>query len=314
MISFLSQLESGAGLAVILWFQSWRTDHVTVFFQPFNRAGEETFFLIALTIIYWTINKAVGRRLTVIFLASAWLNAFCKSWWQRPRPFQVSSDVKPPYTVTGYGLPSGHTQTATTVGAVLMAETRKRWALILLFLYMFLMGISRMVHGVHFPQDVVLGWILGIAVVLILLGLENRFRSEISGITASGVAICSMVVIFVMIGLGFAVESEPHRMAGIVTPAAVLAGVIPGFYLESKYLRFSTGGRLTQRWWRYLTGIIAALLIKEGLKPLLEIINDQSLFMTVFVRFIRYFLLGLWISAGAPWLFTRTRLAARENP
>ncbi len=313
MAPFLANLESGTGLTIILWFQSWRTDLVTSLFQPFNWAGGETFFLILLTIVYWTISKSVGRRLTIIFLFSTWLNAFCKSWWERPRPYQVSEKVKVPYLVGGYGLPSGHTQTATTVASVLMAETRKKWALILLFLYMFLMGISRMVHGVHFPQDVVIGWILGVAVVIILLMLEKRFKPLLDTLTLAQTILIALVVAVVLIGLAFAVESDPHRIAGMITPAAVLVGVIPGFYLEQKKVGFAIRGSLVQKCLRYLVGIVTALLLKEGLKPVLGLINDHSLTMEVSVRFIRYFLLGLWISIGAPWLFVKIKLASRES-
>lgn len=313
MTEFWTYLESGPGLAVILWFQSWRTDVITALFQPFNWAGTETFFLVLLTLVYWTISKPVGRRLTVVFLVSAWLNSICKLAWQRPRPFQVSGKVMPPYSIDGYGLPSGHTQTATTVAAVFLAETRKRWGIILLLLYMFLMGISRMVHGVHYPQDVVLGWIIGILIAVILLKLESVFKPFLAEMSLGRTLLIMFVVTVVMLGLAFSVTVDPRSLAGMITPAAVLAGAVPGFFIETGKVRFSTRGSIGQRCLRYLVGIITALLIKEGLKPVLGIINDQSLFMEVLVRFVRYFLMGIWISAGAPWLFTRIRLAGRES-
>lgn len=313
MAPFLTAVENGPGLSIILWFQSWRTDLITGLFQPFNWAGGEIFFLVLLTIIYWTISKPVGRRLTIIFLVSTWLNAFCKSWWKRPRPFQVSGKVQAPYTAAGYGLPSGHTQTATTVASVLFAETRKRWALVLLFLYMFLMGISRMVHGVHFPQDVLLGWILGVGIVVIMLALEGRFSSALSALTLGQTLLIAIGVAAIPVGLALAVESQPQRIAGMITPAAVLAGVIPGFHLEREKVGFDISGRLAQKYLRYMVGIATALVIKEGLKPILGIINDHSLCMEITVRFIRYFLLGLWISVGAPWLFVKVKLASRES-
>ncbi|MBU2511174.1 phosphatase PAP2 family protein [bacterium] len=313
MESFLVNIEKGLGSDIILWFQSWRTDAISALFQPFNLAGEETFFLVLLTIIYWTINKKTGRRLTIIFLFSAWLNAFCKEWWKRPRPFQVSEKVKSAYLVSGYGLPSGHTQSATTIASVLMTETRKRWAIILLILYMFLMGISRMVHGVHFPQDVLIGWILGILVVVVLLKLETKFGRFLADITLNQVIVITLLTAAILLGLTFWTVPNANGIESMITPTAVLIGVIPGVFIESKRVRFSIQGSLKQKCLRYLVGIITALLIKEGLKPVLGIINDHSLFMEAFVRFTRYFALGLWISAGAPWLFIKSGLALSED-
>lgn len=313
MAQILATIESGWGLQIILWFQSWRSDLISNLFQPLNWAGGETFFLIMMSIIYWTVNKSIGRRLTVIFLFSAWLNAFCKSWWKRPRPFQVSENVAAAYPVGGYGLPSGHTQTATTVASVLFVETRKRWAMVLLILYMFLTGISRMVHGVHFPQDVLLGWILGIGIVVVMLWLEKRFQASLAEITFGRTIVITVVLAAILLILSFWTGPNANGVAGMVTPAAVLAGVIPGFFIELNRVGFSTDGSLKQKCLRYLVGIVTALLIKEGLKPVLGMINDHSLAMEAFVRFTRYFLLGLWISAGAPWLFVKVKLASRER-
>ncbi len=108
-----------------------------------------------------------------------------------------------PYSVGGYGLPSGHTQAATTVASTLVAETRKRWTIILLVLYMFLTGISRMIHGVHFPQDVLMGWFLGIAIVIILLKLEAVFGQFLSDITFGQTILITVIVAGVLLGLSF---------------------------------------------------------------------------------------------------------------
>ena len=98
-----------------------------------------------------------------------------------------------------------------------------------------------------------------------------------------------------------------HELAGeiaAVGEGAVLVGVIPGLFLESRYVQFDTRGSVSQKSLRYLVGIVTALVIKEGLKPLLGLMIDHTLYMEALVRIIRYFSLGLWLTAGAPWLFT----------
>ncbi len=313
MENYMAGIEKGLGMDIMLWFQSWRTDLVSTLFQPLNYAGTETFFLILITIVYWTGNKNFGRRLTIVFLISAWFNAFFKEWWKRPRPFQVSEKLKSAYPVDGYGLPSGHTQTATTFGSFILLGVRKRWATVLLVLYIFLTGISRMVHGVHFPQDVLLGWIIGILIIVVFIFLEAKFSRFFAEITSGQIIILTLMTFVIMLGLSFWTDPNLHGIGSLVTPAAVLVGAIPGFFIESKQVRFTTAGSFRQKCLRYLVGICIALLLKSGLKPLLEIINTHSLYMEAFIRFIRYFALGLWVSLGAPWLFVKTRLASTDT-
>lgn len=312
MENFIVSIEKGTGTDIILWFQSWRTDFVSLLFRPFDFAGTEIFFLLLLTIVYWSINKEAGRKVTIVFLVSAWLNAFFKVYWKRPRPYQVSKAVMPAFTADGYGLPSGHTQTSTSISAILMTEVSKRWMFGLLVLYMILMGISRMVHGVHFPQDVLLGWIIGVLIVVLYVFFEKRLSTYLTSLKLPGTILLTVIVTAVLIGLSLLTRPDLNHIASLITPAAVIAGVIPGFYFERTSVRFSTSGSFLQRCLRYLVGICIALVIKEGLKPLLELINDHSMFMSSLVRFIRYFVLGLWVSVGAPWLFVKTKLASGE--
>ena len=313
MRSFLIGIENGIGLDIILWFQSWRTDFVSILFKPFDLMGTETFFLLLLTLVYWVIHKHTGRKLIIFFLFSAWLNAFVKEIFKRPRPFHVSENVKPAFSPSEYGLPSGHTQAGTTIGLIIMHEVKKHWATALLVVYILLMGVSRMVHGVHFPQDALLGWIMGILVVFCLYQLDARFSGLLSGITPGAVLLLTLGTGVVLLGLPFITDPTPAGLTGALTPGAVLVGVIPGLFLESKYVHFDTRGSFPRKSMRYLVGIATALVIKEGLKPLLGLVNDHTLYMDALVRIIRYFALGLWLTAGAPWLFIKLKLAERDD-
>ena len=313
MQQFLSGIENGIGLDIILWFQSWRTDFISTLFKPLDLMGTETFYLLLLTLVYWVIHKRAGQRLIIFFLFSAWLNAFFKEIFKRPRPYQVSESVKPAFLASEYGLPSGHTQAGTTVGLILMHEIKKHWATALLIVYIFLMGVSRMVHGVHFPQDVLLGWTIGILIVLCLYQLDDRLSGFFKEITLGAMLLITLGTAVVVLGLPFLTNPTPAGLSGALTPGAVLMGVIPGLFMESRYVHFTTRGSIIQKSLRYLVGIVTALIIKEGLKPLLGLVNDHTLYMDALVRIIRYFALGLWLTAGAPWLFIKLKLAERDD-
>lgn len=65
-----------------------------------------------------------------------------------------------------YSLPSGHSTYAVVVAGVLwpLVDMRLRAALVL---YVILVGWSRIATGMHFPADVVSGWVIGYSGLLI---------------------------------------------------------------------------------------------------------------------------------------------------
>jgi hypothetical protein len=71
-------------------------------------------------------------------------------------------------------------------------------------------------------------------------------------------------------------------------------------------------------WWklilRFLVGVIGVLIFYLGLDFLFGLIAPDAEAVLPFVlRFVRYTFVGAWVSAGAPWLFIRLKLAKPEN-
>ncbi len=82
-------------------------------------------------------------------------------------------------TATGYSFPSGHTQTATTFWTSIVILFKKKWLKILAVLMVTGAGLSRLYLAVHWPLDVILGFILGILFTIFLIKILDR--AEISG-------------------------------------------------------------------------------------------------------------------------------------
>src|SRR5688500_18222955 len=118
----LTNAETGWGLALILWFQSWRTPPVQYAALIFHYLGSEVFFLPFTLFIYWSWDKFLGRRLIPFLMFASWVNASVKSALRRPRPYNVSRAVNANTELhitnrivldvheTSYGVPSGHSQ------------------------------------------------------------------------------------------------------------------------------------------------------------------------------------------------------------
>ena len=109
-----------------------------------------------------------------------WLNFALKEWYDRPRP-----EVVPPLTVvSGLSFPSGHAQISTIVFltvASLMARlattpARRVYILGTALLLSMLVGVSRVALGVHYPTDVLAGWIVGVIWSLVLAGVARALQ------------------------------------------------------------------------------------------------------------------------------------------
>jgi membrane-associated phospholipid phosphatase len=297
---------NGIGLQIVLWFQSWRGPLMEAYARVFDFMGLIEFYLILLPLIYWCIDTTFGRRLGVLLLASQWSNTTLQEWWARPRPYQVSDQVSNLKTLDTYGMPSGHTQGATTLWGMVGLRLRRDWVTALVVAYVILMGISRLVMGVHFPQDVLVGWTLGLLWLGAYLWLEPRTSRWLTrqsvwtliglvlGITALGLLIQPILMPF----------STTAAMEFSITSLGAFLGMGIGFVLETRYLGFDARGVWWKRLLRFALGIAVLMGLRSGLKSLFAGLEPVILF-----RLIRYVLMSFWVSCAAPWAFVKTKLA-----
>jgi undecaprenyl-diphosphatase len=94
-------------------------------------------------------------------------------------------------TETTYSFPSGHALLSSALAfsiMVLLWETRWRWLAIGLgAVYIFIIGLTRLYLGVHYPSDVIAGWsISGAWVLLVFAMLRGRaFLRVVPPVTAN---------------------------------------------------------------------------------------------------------------------------------
>ncbi len=312
----MEHLELGLGLDIIRWFESWRSPAVEAFFGPFNPLGGTLFYLLLLPLLYWCINASFGRRALLTFLGVVWLNMSLKGWWARPRPFQVSSAVHPMFIARGPGLPSGHAMMATTLWGMVAATVRRRWVTALLVLFIFLMGTSRMVAGVHYPQDVLVGWLLGGLAVVFFVWAEPplvawiRARSLGGQLGLAATTTLAMLAVFRL----FSPFGAPVYRHYAIMLAGMFLGSGVGFALEQRWVGFRAQGRLLHRGLRLLSGGAVLLGMFFALRRLGHTLDDAPLFVGLVSLLVGYAVLGLWLSLGAPWLFVRLGWAPRDTP
>ncbi len=83
---------------------------------------------------------------------------------QRPRPFTVLPGVEQLTAGGGFSFPSGHTTEVFALFFSVWWGTRNRILGILLFLWAIIIAYTRMAFGVHYPSDILGGFLLGMLV------------------------------------------------------------------------------------------------------------------------------------------------------
>jgi undecaprenyl-diphosphatase len=152
--------------------------------QDLTALGSPTVLgLTVLAVTGYLFLHGLYRNGMFIFVASVggWvLNWLLKAAFARSRP-----DIVPHLReVMSSSFPSGHALTSAavylTLGALLMriAEGRlaKYYCIVIAMLLTFLVGSSRVFLGVHYPTDVVAGWVIGLSWALLCWVVERTLE------------------------------------------------------------------------------------------------------------------------------------------
>lgn len=300
--------------------------------QFFTFLGSENFFFLVLPLIYWSVDARLGLRVALILITSNSLNSIFKLAFASPRPYWVSTQVNPLTAETSFGIPSGHAQNSVAIWGTMADGIRKQWAWAAALLLAFLVGLSRLYLGVHFALDVLAGWLIGGILLLAFISLWGPVSAWIAKKTMGQQIAMAFFVSLIMIDLGAwevarldgyvipqewidnalrtGIEPDPISLAGFITSAGTLFGLGVGMAWIVSKGGYSASGPAEKRALRYVIGLVGILILWMGLGEIFP--RDENM-LSYILRYFRYTLVGLWIAAGAPWLFFRFRLADKPK-
>jgi hypothetical protein len=244
-------------------------------------------------------------------MLSAWLNSGVKHLFGIPRP--ADARLETPYPETSPSFPSGHAQGAIVNWGYLALTLRRRAFTILALVMILGISFSRMVLAVHFPQDILGGWIIGLVLMALFIWAEPRAVRWLGGLSMGMQAGLAFAGPTILIFVHPADWLGPYPAEGAITPMAALAGFGLGMVMERAWLRFRADGPLGRRALRFLVGLVLVGIFYAG--PSLLLPEEMPYALEASLRFVRYLLVGWVAGFGCPWLFVRLRLAERlEGP
>lgn len=299
------------GIEVIVWVQSMSNPFFNAVLKALTFLGNEEFYLLALPILYWCVNREIGIALGYLSLLSAWVNDVIKYLFKIPRPGAFDARVRVLAEEVGPSFPSGHAQNAVVNWGYLAYRFRNRVFAMIAVLLILGIGLSRIVLGVHFPQGVIGGWLIGLVLLLIYVWIEppvERWLARQS--VATQLVLAAGVPVF-LIFLHPADTDGLYPAAGSITPMSALAGLGLGIIMERQTVRFRVDGPWWRRGLRFLVGMAAVGAFYLG--PRLLLPENMAYGLEAIIRFVRYALVGWTVAFLCPWLFVRLDLAGQED-
>ncbi len=320
----------GAESSAIHWLQGW-VEWLSYPLGVVTYLGSQGVFVVLLAAVFWSVHAGIGSRLFVAVIASAVVNNLLKSVFYGSRPYWFDPLVTGYSHHSSFGMPSGHSQAAIVAYGYLGVKSGRRSLLWAAVAVIALVAFSRIYLGAHFFSDVVVGLLVGGAVLWAVLRYEDRvlawWRSLdtvrwVSYLLALALVPCAVATAWQLVVRGdWAVPAQEwigatpvdpagYTLAGLYTTAGALLGGVLGFTLLYRRGWYSAAGAITTRVARFALGISVAV-------PVLVV--DQVLFRNLtglpaaLAAFAVYGALAFWAAYGAPELFVRSGLAARPG-
>jgi undecaprenyl-diphosphatase len=181
-------VTAGIGLDVekaLLWAIALKQGHAPGFvissvqaITDFGGVGPRSLMMVAFAAwLVWKRRPYAALVMAVVPVLASVSSSLLKESFARDRPHVV------PHLdyVTNLSYPSGHAVNATALlvlAALLLPGAQPRTRLALAAVGAGLVGLSRMLLGVHFPSDVIGGWMLGAAFAMAGATLAKQIEGK----------------------------------------------------------------------------------------------------------------------------------------
>lgn len=286
-------------IGLIIWLQHF-SPWLDWPFRLFTFIGEVNFFVVFLLLIYWCVDQRSGIRLIFLFLFATYLGNAIKVLTNQARPFEYNPQVKKLVEAPGKAFPSLHTLCTVVFWGCLTTQFNRRWLWVISALLIIFVPLSRIYLGVHFPTDVIGGYLIGGIILFLYFKFIGSLESWLSKLGFSWKLLIAMLV------PGLLLLLVPTGEWAGVSLGTLLLGISIGYVIEREFIKAEMSAPGWKQIIKFILGISTSLLLLYGFK----LFSPPSV-SKLFYLGITYGSLGLWASLAAPWLFVKFSLADR---
>ena len=282
---------------VIIFLQSRVTPLSQKIFESITFFGDEYAMILIIGFLYWGYKKELGRKIGLYATTALITSVALGNIVMRRRPYFDHNEIrclKPrtskgdPYDIAiqGFSFPSGHATNSVSTYAALGCNVKKKALKIVLFLIPVIIGISRIVLGVHYPTDVLAGWIISALVILVISHIKNQY-----------------IVYFIMALIGIA-GCFFSKSTDYFSTLGITFGFIAGFIFEEKRVHFKNTEKVYGMILRTIGGLILFVLVDKILEiPFSKEFLSSASGLSFMVRTIRYTIASFTVIGIYPMLF-----------
>lgn len=327
MIEFLSDKSWLAPqIDFLLFLQNIRTTNFPMFdnlFLSITKIGEFWVPALVSAIVYWVIDMKAGIYLFSLSSYNVFVAQIFKMVACVYRPWVLSDKIQPVKKALalafGYSFPSGHSaQAASLLGGLAFLIREKLLASILLVALVFAVGFSRMWLGVHTPQDVIVGLLIGFSLVFILNYVIN-WAEENKNRYLYLIGITNFMVLLILLYICYFNSYPVDYINGeiLVNPYSSIkatvwcygyvCGILNGAFLCRRYFPFDT--KLLNLKTKFLKAALGSLFLIVLMKFSMIFLTGEG--YNFKVAFIIPFLCGLFVTAIYPYVFDKFKNLAK---
>jgi len=174
LLSHIASLDSSILYAVQSIGPSWKP---VAWFLSYG-LGYPVMIVAFVVVLVMLRRHRIALELVVIFLASAAATLLLKHLFHAPRPYMIDPRVIQYDTDSSSGMPSAHALLSTVIlGWIVIRHPKSRflaWGAVIIAV---LIGLSRIYLGVHYPSQVLAGWVFAIIFLYIFHLIDQRLWS-----------------------------------------------------------------------------------------------------------------------------------------
>ncbi len=271
----------------------------------FSFFGEEMIMILIFGLLYWCLDKKGAKLIGTSLMLGLTINPMLKNAVLRRRPYFDHPEIKcirpvnakaDLYDISaqGFSFPSGHSLNS----AVMYGSLAYIWNLPVVracaVILPFIVGLSRITAGVHYPTDVLTGWIIGTLITVLVPRFLKRIKNRglwsliLFAVSLTGVLYC--------------------RTNDYFTGLGMMAGYLIAVPFEEKYVSFPETNHPVTCILRLAGGLILFLIVNTLLKlPFSAAFLESGTMVSYLVRSVRYAVIIFVMLGLYPMVFGRIR-------